>query len=215
MTMTAQIGDRCRFYGEKFTIVKYRDPIRFDPRDYGMEPESACTACYRGFWCEYAVIEGRVVLENLFINTKNDQYPPIAGVFPDVVGDDMEKLIEYMGHHAYHGLYLPVKYTGSFLVGSKFLREFYVHAGFQAPWCWQILKEYIFQDGEIVKTNDHSEYGRKIRKLLQTEPNLKDKVFGFACDIPREYLDAEGIDVWWIEDYVKNNKAKTGYVSTA
>ena len=80
--MTAQIGDSFKFDGQDYTIVALSEYIRFDPREYGITPEAACTACWAGYWCAYNIKEDGIYLEDLYINSKDDYYPEILGVNP-------------------------------------------------------------------------------------------------------------------------------------
>ena len=53
--MTAQIGDIYKYKKKEFTVVALSSVMLFDPKNYGMEPHASSTACWRGYWCEYAI----------------------------------------------------------------------------------------------------------------------------------------------------------------
>lgn len=79
--MTAQIGDKFTFENGNYELVAISTPIKFNPEDYGITPEWRSTACYRGYWCEYKISNDEIILENLYINSKDGVYPEINRVF--------------------------------------------------------------------------------------------------------------------------------------
>ena len=78
--MTAQIPDTYRYKSKVYDIVAMTNPMGFDPRDYGLEPHSSCTACWRGYWCEYAIKYGKLIMERLLLYNKDGNYPDFNGV---------------------------------------------------------------------------------------------------------------------------------------
>ena len=71
---------------------------------------------------------------------------------------------EYMGHRVYDDLNIGVNYTGKILLGDGYMPEYYIHAGFQRAWAYKELKEFIFEDGILVKVNDYSDIVEAIRE---------------------------------------------------
>ncbi len=63
--MTAQVGDRLDNDGRLFSVLT-RLPIPLSFSEHGLHPRMASTACYRGYFCHYAIAEGRVYLEDLY-----------------------------------------------------------------------------------------------------------------------------------------------------
>ena len=120
--MTAQIGDQYKFKNSEYTIVARSAAMDFHPSEYGIMPEAACTACWSGFWCVYNVTDGGIFLEDLYVNAKDDYYPPIEGVLPEQQNGN--ETFTYMGHHRYAGLNIRIPYTGKILVGDKFMHEY-------------------------------------------------------------------------------------------
>lgn len=78
--MTAQIGDKYKYQKKEYTIVALSSSIPFKPEDFGLEPHFSCTACYRGYWCEYAIEDEELLLKNLYLFNMNNKYPPLNGV---------------------------------------------------------------------------------------------------------------------------------------
>lgn len=163
--MTAQIGDKYTFNGENYTIVAMSESVRFNPRQFGIMPASACTACWAGYWCCYNVTEDGLFLNDLYINSFDNTYPPINDVLP-LVDERSGEYVDYMGHHVYKDLNLKVKYTGKILLGGNFISRYYIHMGFQRAWAYEELKELVFEDGTLVEVNDQSHIAAEIREKL-------------------------------------------------
>lgn len=196
--MTAQIGDSFKFKDRKYSIVAISEPIKFDPKMFGITPQWVSTACWNGYWCEYDITEEGIFLENLYIKSKNDFYPEINGVLPMCEGETGE-MDKYMGHHLYKGVHLKMDYEGRILVGTEFLQEYYIHMGYQRAWAYKVLKEFVFLDGELVEINDLSEVAQEMRNRIDQDKNFWDKLHS---DILKFINDSFSLDyeekLWWI-----------------
>lgn len=68
----------------------------------------------------------------------------INGVKPFEIDDWKEHIYAVAGNLAYENINLPIPYTGAFLIGDNFIDKLYVHMGFQAPFTYEYLEEFIF-----------------------------------------------------------------------
>ncbi len=196
--MTAQIGDRFRLEDIEYSVVAISNPIKFDPRVYGITPVPACTACWRGYWCVYKITEEGIFLEDLYINSQDDYYPEIHGVLP-VYGDTERNRFKYMGHHLYKDLHLKLNYAGKILVGREFLEEYYIHMGYQRAWSYNTLKEFVFSDGVLVEINDQSEIAEKIRKIINENEDFDNKLRHNIADFVNESFSLDyDKKAWWL-----------------
>lgn len=210
--MTAQIPDTYTYDGKKYDIVAMNNPIGFDPKDYGLEPHSSSTACWRGYWCEYAIKNGRLVLEKLLLYNSDGNYPPFNGinVLPqefeeqecwslDEEEPHMETFPKNDGHRTYE-VNMKINYTGKIVLGDEFMREFYIHMGFQRPWAYKVLKEFDFVNGKLTSIIDHSEMARELRKRIQEDPEAFEK--NMRWNIPVFIEESFSLDfadkAWWI-----------------
>ena len=163
---------------------------------------SACTACWAGYWCEYDISEEGIVLKNLYINSRDNNYPAINGV--EAEEDEREKF-QYMGHHLYKNIGIRMKYTGKILVGKDFLREYYIHMGYQRAWAYQTLVEFIFEDGNLIETVDHSNMAEKLREEIKKDTG-KPKPYT-EQDIARFVKNSFSLDIdvkaWWMKPYTE------------
>ncbi len=161
--MTAQIGDKYTFKDKGYSIVATSEPVSFNPKEYGLEVQHICTACWRGYWCEYEISESGIILKKLFVHTADDKYPDIDGVQVNVNREP----IEYMGHRVYMDLSLNITYTGKILLGDKLLSKYRINLGHPSPWEYKELKEFVFENGSLTTINDYSEIAKEIRKLAE------------------------------------------------
>ena len=156
--MTAQVGDRFIYKGNKYSVVAINNPIQFNPVNYGIKPVACCSACWNGSWCDYHISTKGIMLQNLYINSEDDYYHAINNVSPE---KGNKKSFKYMGHHLYKNLNIFMEYTGKILIGKGFIREYYIHMGYQRARAYEVLEEMIFDEGKLIKTVDHSEMAKK------------------------------------------------------
>lgn len=197
--MTAQVGDRFTYKKEGYNIVALSEPLKFNPKDYGITPTARCTGCWAGFWCEYDISETGIVLKNFFINSKDDHYPEVNGVLPECVGHSKTPR-EYMGHHCYRGVNISIPYTGKIVVGKDFLQEYYIHMGYQRAWAYEVLKEFVFEDGKLVETIDHSEVAEGLRKQIKEDPDFWEKLHSnIPLFVGGSFDLSLATKAWWIK----------------
>lgn len=195
--MTAQVGDRFIYKGDDYSIVAISEPIRFNPLDYGIKPVACCTACWNGYWCDYHISAEGIILENLYINAKDDYYPEINNVSPQIEG---KKSFEYMGHHLYRNLNIFMEYTGKILIGKGFINKYYIHMGYQRAWAYEVLEELVFDNGKLVRTVDHSEMAKKLRKELENKAGeIKEESYNIPVFVEKSFSLEMKDKAWWIK----------------
>ena len=210
--MTAQIGDVYKYKNKKFSVVALSNPINFSPQDYGLNPQASCTACWNGYWCEYHIEDDMLLLKNLFMFNSKGDYPPLNGVgvieqtYHEALrlgpGGKKEKIMmeDNMGHREYRDVNLPINYDGKILVGDEFIREYYIHMGYQRAWAYKVLLEFVFEDGKLIETIDHSDTAQRLRTEIETGNKNID---GERRNIPLFVNKSFSLDMkdkaWWIE----------------
>lgn len=211
--MTAQISDKYKYQKKEYTIVALSSAIHFDPKNWGLEPHTSSTACYRGYWCEYAVEDEELLLKNLYLFNIDDKYPSFNGVevsppeFKEYEGymgngKKRKKVIRpaHFGHRVYKNVNLSIPYTGKILLGDGFMREYYIHMGFQQAWAYEKLIELVFEEGVLLECNDLSHIAKAQREAMKERgDNLRypesDNVAKFVEDsFSLDYADK----AWWI-----------------
>ena len=104
-----------------------------------------------------------------------------------------------MGHRVYENVQLLIPYTGKILLGKDFLREYYIHMGYQRPFAYKTLMEFIFEDGIPLDIIDHSETAEKIRESIDPKNPMWELGAG---SIPQFVEDSFSLDyktkAWWL-----------------
>ena len=211
---TAQIGDIFRYRQKKYGIVAMSAPVLFDPKNYGMEPHASSTACRRGFWCEYDIREDGLYLQNLYLFNRDDNYPEFNGVSPEppeyiqyVVNPGNNKNIKKkrrniptnFGHRLYKDVDLLIPYTGKILTGKDFLRDYCINMGFQQPFAYKTLIEFVFKEGLLTGVFDHSDVAKELRDKI----DLDDPMWELGTlSIPEFVGNSFSLDyknkAWWL-----------------
>ncbi len=131
--MTAQIPDRVEVGRRAFDIVGVNGGPMFDPAEHGLQPVGMSTAWWRGYVCTYEVEGGLLRLKELLVGSLSKmnggdiaEGASLFGV--RAVHDDSE------GAYAFHGLEVPVAFSGGILLGDEFIVDLYVHMGFHPGW---------------------------------------------------------------------------------
>lgn len=198
--MTMQIKDSFYHSDTEYTIITCSTPLHFEPGKYGITPAPYTTACHRGYWCGYSVREKRLILQNLFIYSKNNDYPPIANVKPVLAPQESHFPNR---HRVYNGIQLSIAYTGKILIGSDPVPTHYIKGVCNDPWKYTDLKECVFKDGNLVEIIDHSETAADIRKFIRTmsasEPEIGPMGTYVRFNLP--LLGHLNNYPWWIKRY--------------
>ena len=155
--MTAQVGDKLILNDEKHhTVLALNSPIEFSPELFGITPQVACTACWNGVWCDFRLSKDSFIVENLYVNSKDDYSPEINGVNPTLEPQEDSRLLKYMGHHFYKGINYSVPYTGRLLAVSGFLKKYMVYMGPQRLRAYNEVSEWTFEYCALKYQNDFS-----------------------------------------------------------
>ena len=145
--MTAQIPDSFLFKGEEYCLAGLVGDELFSPDQYGMEPMTINTACWRGFYAAYEITDTGIYLRELTMREKGGNYKSINGVEPDI--QDYEA--------TYRDVNLPIPFTGTIRLAKDFIKELYIHMGFQKPTSFKIVLDLLFERGCLVEIRDRSE----------------------------------------------------------
>ncbi len=208
--MTAQISDIYKHKRNKYNLVALSDPIGFEPKDYGLDPQASSTACRRGYWCEYDIREDGLYLDKLFLFNGEGKYPDFNGISALEPGYEEYDYVELMsgkkgrskthknmGHWTYDNVNLLIPYNGKILLGDKFLRDYYIHMGYQQAFAYEILIEFVFENGKLIETIDHSEMVKKMRESMDLDELIDRK------NVTKFINDSFSLDyktkAWWLE----------------
>ncbi len=164
--MTAQIPDLLRYRGIEYAVSLFSQPTLFDPAILKLKPSIVSTACNRGYQAVFAISNSRLVLDTLRVNLLRGlryrrEGPVINGIAPTEPSEEYRFFNNY-----YQGLNYPIDYTGGILIADEFIRELYVHLGFQSPWKYKKVIELIFENGILKHEFDRSESIAHLREII-------------------------------------------------
>lgn len=215
--MTAQISDKYFYNGKEYCIVALSKTIGFNPEDYGLEPHTSSSACWRGYWCEYSIEDNHLMLKSLFLYNRDGNYPEFAG--KTVIPEEYEKVLvcrrgeegewiesyedepTYFEHRKYEDVDLILPYTGKILLGNGFIQDYYIHMGFQNGWAYEELIELVFEEGLLTENNDYSDIAKQQREYIDrtnsdpSHPDVDD-IMGFVTNcFSLDYREK----TWWLD----------------
>ena len=181
--MTAQRSDCYKYKGKEYSLVAISKALDFNPMNYGLIPSGRCTACWRGYWCDFEVKDSGLELQNLYINTKDQVYPDFQGV--------KVSPIEY------------VDCTCLRFVDGKAIEEpskTEKHMGFQRAYAYEKLIEFEFEEGKLINIVDHSRMAKKMRDEL--DATCSDLAHLDFDSIPKFVIDSfsteYSVKAWWL-----------------
>ena len=173
--MTAQFNDRVHYEGGWYDLAGINGDGLFEPSDYGMEPRSNCSACWRGYVAHYEVRGNQLLLKTLHVNatrlvseeTGEEQF----GI-PATLGN-AEPLLEGAGmfDSAYVDADLVLAFMGGLLIARGFIRDLYVHMGFPPAWKYEYVHELEFENGRLVRHTDVSPKLSEVREKFRQDPS--------------------------------------------
>lgn len=167
--MSGQINDKLIYNDAEYNISAIEFPEAFiDIYSLGIKPKMNSTACWRGYVATYTINNSKLVLDKLYTNNGNNienEPPLINNKLPNII--IKEGLIdEYKNSRdfVYENIDLPINYTGSIIITNELIMERYVHMGFQSPTSYKVVIQLIFNEGQLVSSNDLSSIATSIRK---------------------------------------------------
>ena len=203
--MTAQISDTFIYNDKEYSLVAISEEIKLKLEDYGITPSMISTACWRGYYCKYIIKDEMLYLDQLTVRSADGNYPKINGKLP--IPDPFyleiykERRKGYDGPYEYSDLKIPVCFNGKMVLGKDFLREYYIHMGFQNAWAYKELLELEMEKGSVVNVIDHSKMAEELRQRINADKekfynDLKRNIPKFIGSTFSLGLEAKA---WWIK----------------
>ena len=72
-----------------------------------------------------------------------------------------------MFDHNYFNVKIPLQFTGGLLLGTDFIHDLYVHMGFQDPWKYREVHEFVFDKGRLIEHRDVSQKMKQYREMIE------------------------------------------------
>ena len=202
--MMAQGRDICRYNDQEYICLKASDTGLFCPTDYGIIPCSI-TGCWRGYWCEYELVDDRLKLQSLHIHTGSDRYPELNGVSISAMEYVEERdLVDefdlfdvafrpiqgpsYGAYQIYEHIELPIPYSGKLLLARDYKLEYNdFFYGNHNAFAYNVLLSLAFENGILQEAVDHGETAK-----------LLDEIYRNGNPFPYDALpEAIQETIWW------------------
>jgi hypothetical protein len=172
--MTAQIPDTILINDKNYSIVGINGGDLFTPQSNGIEPVAIMSSCWRGYVCQYKIIDNKLILDELQLSfgvddISGDERKFVPQVAPAING------VNPTGKHPsfsniYEGVNLQIPLTGGVLAGKGFLQTLYVHMGFHPAWKYQTVFELLFDGGIVREIRDVSIEVEELRRKMMRLP---------------------------------------------
>ncbi len=143
------------FWGGKYSLIGMTAGRLATPEQFGMVPAMLHTACYRGFYATYELTGHALYLRELTLRAENGFYLPIGETLPD------ENTERFQAH--YSGLKVLVPFTGKIRLAKGFIRDLYIHMGYQKPTAFETVLDITLKTGEIMEIKDRSQEMEEMR----------------------------------------------------
>ena len=159
--MTAQRTDKFLFREEQYDVIRVgRDrsvPVIhrmysydvFPPKEFGLTPKQISTACWRGYYATYSAENDKLQLVNLTVNDESGSYPDINGVHAVITSSRPERFYSNIG--------VDLAFSGQLRLAKDFIKEMYIHMGYQTAHCFHIVYDLTFEKGVLVGVLDRSQ----------------------------------------------------------
>jgi hypothetical protein len=173
--MVSQIPDKLLLNGQELLIVAVNGSGLFAPADYELLPSHACAACWRGCLCAYAVVDGRLVLDDVKLSLMVPEGQGEAGVAGPVI-NGIRPIFDPRAwpplNNHYEWLSLDMSFSGGLLAGAGLVSERYIPFGFQPAWQYETVLELFFVEGALRQVRDISPSVAALRSAMAVSPLL-------------------------------------------
>ncbi|HEX5142496.1 MAG TPA: hypothetical protein VFW21_01360 [Mycobacterium sp.] len=160
--MTTQEPDYIRLNGRSYVIAAVDGHGLVEPAALDIELVAINTGCWRGYLCEYSIVNDGLILEHLEVGS-NTQPPPINGVAP-IQGDEAWQYANLHRQVAFTGRLLAA--TGEEVVGDLNMM------GYPPAWHYPEVLELVFEAGRLTSIQDRSLEAELVRSKPPTDnPN--------------------------------------------
>ena len=183
--MTAQVHDTVRFQRTDWSLVGIDGEGLFDPADHGINPVMLHTAAWRGFICHYEIERRRLRLARLTIGLDEETRQMAEAGKGPTIGAAKPRFDEKQHAWEYILARFDVRFTGRMLLGDGFVRQLYVHMGFQPVWKYERVTALVLTAGVVDHVADLSHHFAAVRDAAQR-----------GSDRPRPGASRDEINEW-------------------
>ena len=170
--MCGQTPDTFRYNERDFCLVGASNCWFFNCCEYGVYTKRTSTGCYRGFHASFIVDEkkrlvlipfGRRVVEARL----PEEAPDLNGVKAELITEEARERSWNNFLFRYPNVALPLRFTGSLLIGVDYRDDGYYNWQYNGHYCFQTMLELRFKNGVLKKTIDRSDVATALWRLKE------------------------------------------------
>ena len=162
--LTRQTPDTVIYDNTKYALAGLKGTGLLKPTDLGITPCIMATFCYRGYICQYELIDENLYLKNMKVRTMENQYPIVGAVSPTLS-------LGIVGH--YEDLNLFCKFSGGLILVRDALPR--IRSVTPNPPSFSTVIEMILNDGNLEQLIDHSKKMDELRSQIDNVPDSSNK----------------------------------------
>jgi len=170
-----QVYDTLQWTGARHQITACKGSGLFEPPAHGLAPVEFIRTCRRGYYCRYAVEDGRLFLTEVHVGLDGPaEAAAMAGDGPLLFGRAPRRYMMYayrlgdvsdgqMGRTSlespdwvYRDLHEPLAFTGGLVVAVDTVADLYPYSGARPGYVFASVSELVFDGGRIAHHIDHS-----------------------------------------------------------
>jgi hypothetical protein len=190
--MTYQIRDGISIEGKQYAIERSNNREElFNPNVHGIQAVAASTACYRGFYCNYAIIDRQLLLMSVNIEpTMSERLKFKYGRSKKIL---MGKYPELSNAGAgtswiYRDLCHSIPYSGGLIVAGNIVMRSGIMIHYPI-YVYERVCEAVFELGRLISIVDYSDRMMETRnEIIKCNKNMTSMLNFFPDEIEREML---------------------------
>ena len=150
---TPQATGHIHYQGETYSIVRSRGALP-SPGSFNIQPASISTGIRSGYYSDYSITDGQLLLRKMLVKSATDEYPTINGVEAERYCYEVEGET-HCSPGVYNDVDLPVPFSGKFRIARGFIKDCYDHRQAE-PQMFEEVLDLTFENGKLVKLRDRS-----------------------------------------------------------
>jgi hypothetical protein len=162
--LTVQTPDVVIYENHKYEVAGLKGKGLLTPTDLGISPSMMATNCYRGYICQYEIIDQKLYLTGMKVRTADNQYPVV---------DEVSATLLFKIIGKYQNLKIFCEFSGGLVLVRDALSRSRVVV--PIPSSFRTVIELILENGKMEQLIDHSEKMPDIRRQVDEVPDSSNK----------------------------------------
>lgn len=160
--MSEILLDTLEMNQKKYKILDFDSPqLLFHPKYFGVTPKYRWFFCPNGYTCDYSIIDGMLMIKNLYVDTYDDNTNLLGPIYPT------NKKISQPFKNSFEDIYTRINYTGRMLIARKRIKKMGTFISFPPSWAYDEVIILHFENGLLLAVEDRSRDAKSLRKELE------------------------------------------------